>query len=38
MITYKQLKELVLLKESGTDDQTLGKVFKINPKKVKKYL
>lgn len=37
MITYKQLKELVLLKESGTDDQTLSKVFNVEPKKIKKY-
>lgn len=37
MITYKELKELVLLKESGTDDQTLGKIFNVEPKKIKKY-
>ena len=37
MITYKELKELVLLKESGTDYQTLGKVFNISPNKIKKY-
>jgi hypothetical protein len=37
MISFKDLKDIVLLSESGTDDETIGKIFNINPKKIKKY-
>ena len=37
MISFKDLKEIVLLSESGTSDEVIGKIFKISPKKIKKF-
>lgn len=36
MIPFKNLRELILLIESGVDENVVGKVLKINPKKIKK--
>lgn len=37
MITLKELKEILILKESGTDDQTIANIFNIKTESVKKY-
>lgn len=37
MITYKDLKEIVLLCETGTEDSVIAKIYNIEPSKVKKY-
>lgn len=37
MITFKELKQIVLLSESGVGDDVIGKIFNVNPKKIKKY-
>jgi hypothetical protein len=37
MITFKELRELTLLIESGLDNEVVGKIFNVTPNKVKKY-
>lgn len=37
MITYKELKEIVLLHETGTNDETIANLYNIKTNKVKKY-
>lgn len=37
MITFKELKEIVVLVESGSNDDVIGKIYNIKPNKVKKY-
>ena len=32
MISLKQLKEIIILSESGINDETIANIFKINPK------
>lgn len=36
MISLKQLKEIIILSESGINDETIANIFKINPKGIKK--
>ena len=37
MITFKELKEIIVLVESGSNDDVIGKIYNIKPNKVKKY-
>lgn len=37
MITFEQLKEIVLLYETGVEEKVISNIYKIKPNKIKKY-